>query len=206
MSNTTILPSIQENGKTFVPVLRLDLEIGLCRTSKYLPLADAKRLCQRLANLSNVLNPMVVNVRKDGTARVQWQPLTPGSMHNDLAIFIAQREATAAEQSGVMSFHATAGFQQYACINEDGHGTPHLVDLANHECDCGDYRYRCMTLSARYGIPVPCHHLIELSRRLDAGEPLVIKYLPQPVPVRVRTPEARAVRAERVSANLGRDF
>lgn len=206
-THTPILAPSSGKVKSRTPVLRLDPERGLCRTSKYLPLEAAKRLCQRLNNLSGILSPVVVNIRKDGKARVQWQALTPGSRLTDVAAFTAKRETTAAEQSDVMSFHATAGYLQYACLNEDGHGSPHLVDLANHECDCEDYRYRCMPLAERYGVPVPCHHLIELNRRLVSGDTLLANSRCTPIPLRrLVSAEARSARQEFVSQNLGRDF
>ncbi len=207
MSTTTSIQDIPKTVKSQTTNLRLDPERGLCRTSKYLPLEAAKRLCQRLANLSGILEPVVVNLRADGKARVQWQALTPGSRLTDVAAFVAKRETTAAEQSDVMSFHATAGYLQYACLNEDGHGNPHLVDLANHECDCEDYRYRCMPLAEKYGVPVPCHHLIELNRRLCAGETLLADVCCVPVPARrLAGVEARSARQAFVQNNIGRDF
>lgn len=204
MQTQSIVAQTPEKHKA--PQMRLDPERGLCRTSKYLPLADAQRLCQRLDNLCGILAPQVVNVRADGKARVQWQPLTEGSQLTDVAGFVAKREATAAEQSSVMSFHATAGYLQYACINEDGHGNPHLVDLANHECDCGDYRYHCMKVAAKYDTKVPCHHLIELNRRLVSGAPLLAASMLAPVPLRDVSEEAKRERAARVAATIGKDF
>jgi len=203
MTTTSILSHPPANVKS---PLRLDRDRGLCRTSKYLPLEDALRLCQRLENLSGILQPEVVNLRADGKARVQWQPLTQGSQFTDVTGFIARREATAAEQSSVMTFHVCEGFLQYACCNEDGHGSPHLVDLGNHECDCEDFRYRCLPLSERYGVPVPCHHLIELQKRLTTGAPLLASSLLAPAPKRDTSPEAVAQRAASVARNIGKDF
>lgn len=207
MTTTSILASTPEKVKP----LRIDPERGLCRTSKYLPLVDAKRLCQRLNNLSGILDPVVVNIRtSDGKARVQWQPLAPGSRLTDVSAFVATREKQAAEQSAVMSFYKTAGHLQYACVNEDGHGNPHLVDLGNHECSCEDFQHRCFPLSEKYGVPVPCHHLVELNRRLCAGEPLSVTVVTVVTVVtetrRDTSGAAREARQERVMQTIGRDF
>lgn len=170
------VPHTAERSKPMPVKTGLDRERGIVRTSKRMPTERAQRLCQRLANLSGILQPEVTGIsHKTDTARVVWQPVNPGSREHDLAGFIAWREARAAEQSEVMSFYALEGrYQQFVCLNEDLHGgISHLVDLGNKECDCEDFRYRCMGLANHYETYVPCHHLIEIERRLESGEPLV---------------------------------
>jgi hypothetical protein len=154
---------------------RLDRYRGLCHVSSHMPLEKAKRRAKKLQNLSTILGVEIVDVRKDGTARVQWQPKGAKSQDRDLKAFLAEREERAIEQSAVMSFHPNSDVPgQYAAVNDDLHGqVVHAVDLANHECDCPDYQHRCLRVSEFHGTPVPCHHIIELKRRLLSEEPLV---------------------------------
>jgi hypothetical protein len=151
------------------PQARLDRDRGFCPHSERLPLEEAHELRQRLKNLGVVLQPELVKVLHIGTpeasAIVQWQPPTQNSRESYVAAFIADREARAAAQVGVMSFYPLANREgAYTVVNDDLHGDgPYFLYLDSPaECDCKDYSIRCLQAQRLHGRPFECHHIIGL--------------------------------------------
>jgi hypothetical protein len=207
MQTNSIVPTELRSVKRarMIPVkktlTRIDRDRGICRRSERMSLTAALALCKRLNNLAHIHQPEVVAVirssRFGDTAIVQWEAERSEAKEALRMAFRASRLATAAKQSAVMSFYVLAGMENsYVCINDDLHGDiSHVLDLTNDECDCDDFKFRCLMLGER------CHHLHEAHHRLEAGT------LPGFEPVKRQvSPDERAARHARCQANLNRDF
>ena len=210
---TPIIPHKPMNSNTSGPIpvkkrrlSKIDRERGLCRRSARLPLAEALLLARRLNNLAHIQKPEVVDIltsQKFGhTAVVIWQAERSEAQEALKADFRASRLATAAKQSAVMSFYLLADQpDHYVCVNDDFHGSlHHILDLANDECDCEDFKFRCLPLGER------CHHLHEAHNRKEAGTlPGLEPARRTPVPSELSAAE-KAERNARCLANREQDF